>query len=330
MQMQTVGSTAGSTAGLRDLPTLDALQSALDARDMTPGWIRREPPLLWKEMRSEFVPAHWRYDEARAAQLAAGRLIGTDLAERRNFIMRNPKSGAHPATLRTLICAYQSILPGETARSHRHAPHALRVILESRGSYSIVDGEKHPMETGDIVLTPGWSWHGHGHDGNEQAFWFDGLDVPLTTLLEPMFFEEHPEHWEKVHTVTEVSPMRFTWKDTLAALKSASSDAEGHFGPTLELPAPTMPTITLRVHRWGRGWTSRPFRHAANTVYVVMQGSGRSVIGESQFEWQFGDTIAAPAWRRIEHHASEDAVVFAMSDENLMRWSHYYRREALA
>lgn len=71
-------------------------------------------------------------------------------------------------------------------------------------------------------------------------------------------------------------------------------------------------------------------RHAANSVFVVMQGGGRSVIGESQFDWQFGDTLAAPGWRRIEHHATEDSVVFEMSDENLMRWSRYYRREALA
>ena len=49
------------------------------------------------------------------------------------------------------------------------------------------------MESGDIVLTPGWHWHGHGHDGQEQAYWFDGLDVPLTHLLEPMFFEDHPD-----------------------------------------------------------------------------------------------------------------------------------------
>ena len=81
---------------------------------------------------SEFLPAHWRYAEAKAAMQAAGRLIGTDLAERRNFVMRNPIPGNDIATLRTLICAYQSILPGEKARSHRHSPHALRVILESR------------------------------------------------------------------------------------------------------------------------------------------------------------------------------------------------------
>jgi gentisate 1,2-dioxygenase len=314
---------------LRSLPDLDALVGAIGARNMTPGWIRRPKPILWPEMKSEFVPAQWRYAEAKAAMQAAGRLIGTDLAERRNFVMRNPIAGNEIATLRTLVCAYQSILPGEKARSHRHAPHALRVILESRGSYSTVQGEKTPMETGDIVLTPGWHWHGHGHDGSEQAFWFDGLDVPLTHLLEPMFFEEHPEGWEKVETVTETSPMRFAWADTLAALDKAPADTTGHFGTTITLPAPTMPTITIKVHKWPAGVLMKPYRHAANTVYVVMQGGGTSTIDTSRFDWSFGDTIAAPAWNRIEHHAAADTIMFSMSDENLMKWSHYYRIEAM-
>ncbi len=314
---------------LRNLPSLDALQAAIGDRNMTPGWIKREVPILSREMKSKFVPAHWSYVEAKAAQIAAGRLIGTELAERRNFVMRNPIPGNDFATLRTLVCAYQSILPGEKARSHRHAPHALRVILDSRGSYSTVQGEKTPMETGDIVLTPGWHWHGHGHDGDDQAFWFDGLDVPLTHLLEPMFFDEHPDGWEPVDTVTEVSPMRFAWTDTLAKLERAPADGPGHFGATIELPAPTMPTIGIKVHRWPTGWRNAPYRHAANTVYVVMQGSGTSKIGDSTFTWSFGDTIAAPAWSRIEHHADADTVMFAMSDENLMKWCYYYRLEAL-
>jgi gentisate 1,2-dioxygenase len=328
--MTVMDATTHALEHLRTLPSLEALQREIGARNMTPGWIRREKPILWPEMHSDFVAAHWRYAEAKAAMQAAGRLIGTDLAERRNFVMVNPHPGNNYATLRTLICAYQSILPGEKARSHRHSPHALRVILESRGSYSIVNGHKHPMESGDIVLTPGWCWHGHGHDGTEQAYWFDGLDVPLTQLLEPMFFEEHPDGWETVHTTAETSPMRFAWRDTEAALEREKPDAAGHFGATIELAAPSMPTIALKVHRWGRGWRSRAFRHSANVVYVVMRGEGESRIGERSFAWGFGDTIAAPAWHRIEHRADADSVIFAMSDEQLMRWAKYYRFEALA
>jgi len=315
---------------LKKLGSLEALQAAIGARNMTPGWIRRDKPILWHEPQSDYVPMHWRYAEAKAAMLAAGRLIGTDLAERRNFVMRSPVPGNDWKTLRTLVAAYQSILPGEQARSHRHAPHALRVILESRGSFSIVNGHKHPMETGDIVLTPGGCWHGHGHDGAEQAYWFDGLDVPLVHLLEPMSVEDHPDGWEKIHTVAEDSPMRFKWADTQQAIAAEAPDAAGHFGRTIELPAPTMPTIQIRVHGWAKGERTRPYRHLANTIFVVMKGAGRSRIGDSTFEWGFGDTIAAPLWNRIEHEATEDTILFAMSDEALMQWTRYYRFEGLA
>jgi gentisate 1,2-dioxygenase len=279
-------------------------------------------------MRSAFLPARWRYAEAKAAMRSAGRLIGTDLAERRNFVLRNPAPGNDFATLRTLVCAYQSILPGEKARSHRHAPHALRVILESRGSYSIVNGDKHPMETGDIVLTPGWSWHGHGHDGAEQAYWFDGLDVPLNQLLEPMFFEEHPLGFEPVTRVTADSPMRFSWQWIRQDLKTASQDE--FFGRTITLAAPAMPTLTLKVHAWPAGWRNRPYRHSVNTVYVVMQGEGQSMVGDQTFDWSFGDSVAVPAWTRIQHQAGAASILFAMSDENLMRWVRYHRFEALS
>ncbi|MBM3486155.1 MAG: cupin domain-containing protein [Alphaproteobacteria bacterium] len=296
---------------------------------MTPGWIPRPQPILWHEPNTPFKPAHWEWRVSKAGLDAAGRLINTELAERRNLVMRNPSNPNGIATTRTLVSAYQMILPGEKARSHRHAPHALRVILDSRGSYSVVDGNKHPMETGDIVLTPGWCWHGHGHDGDRPAYWFDGLDVPLNHLLEPMFFEEHPDGFERVHTLTETSPYRFAWADTQRALETAPVDAEGFQGRRIRLEAPSMPTMALSVNRWDTGFRSRPYRAVANQIFVVMQGAGRSTIGEAELRWSFGDVFCAPVWKRIQHAASADAVVFSMSDEALMKFCHYYRHEAL-
>ena len=89
----------------------------------------------------------------------------------------------------------------ESRRRTAIRAHALRVIIDAKGAFSTVNGEKMPMETGDVVLTPGGCWHGHGHDGDRAAYWFDGLDVPVTHLLEPMFFEEHPDKYEKIARV---------------------------------------------------------------------------------------------------------------------------------
>jgi gentisate 1,2-dioxygenase len=121
--------------------------------------------------------------------------------------------------------------------------------------------------------------------------------------------------------------MRFTWDWIQQELSRASSD--DFFGKTLELPAPSMPTLHLKVHAWRAGWRNRPYRHSANVVHVVMRGEGSSVIAGRRFDWRYGDTLAIPAWTRVEHHAASDAVVFDMSDEALMRWTRYYRLEAL-
>lgn len=312
---------------------VDDLVARIADENCTPGWIQHERPLMWPRPQSTFVPAHWPYARIKPALQAAGRVIGTDRAERRNFILRNPIPGNDFATTRTLIGAYQSILPGERARSHRHSPHALRVILESRGSYSVVNGRKHPMETGDIVLTPGGHWHGHGHEGPEQAYWFDCLDIPLVHLLEPMSAEEHPQGWESEVVEESTSPMRFAWADTCRALDAQAARETPQearlFGTSVELPAPTMPTIGIHVHRMQAGWQGAPYRHNASSIFVVLQGQGRSQVGELQFDWAFGDVIAAPMGVTLRHQAREDAVVVELTDAKLMRHCAYYRLEEL-
>jgi gentisate 1,2-dioxygenase len=312
---------------------VDDLIQRIAAENCTPGWIRHERPLMWQRPKSSFAPAHWQYARIRPALLAAGRVIGTDQAERRNFILRNPVAGNDFGTTRTLIGAYQSILPGERARSHRHSPHALRVILESRGSYSVVNGRKHPMETGDIVLTPGGSWHGHGHEGAEQAYWFDCLDIPLVHLLEPMGNEEHPQGWESDVVDEPHSPLRFVWADTrqaLAAQAARESAAQTRlFGTTIELPAAAMPTIGIKVHRMAAGWQGRAYRHNASSIFVVLQGQGRSQVGAANYPWAFGDVIAAPMGVVLRHQAQQEAVIVELTDEKLMRYCAYYALEEL-
>ncbi|HXJ02455.1 MAG TPA: hypothetical protein VNH44_14625, partial [Micropepsaceae bacterium] len=95
--------------------SLDELYAQLKPMNVGPGW-NKPTPSLWESPRKTFVPAHWRYREAKAALDAAGRLINTELAERRNLILFNPVPGNDYATTRTLLAAYQMILPGEKAR----------------------------------------------------------------------------------------------------------------------------------------------------------------------------------------------------------------------
>ena len=102
----------------------------------------------------------------------------------------------------SLYCGLQVIAPGEIAPAHRHSPNALRFIIEGQGAYSTVEGERVPMRPGDFVLTPGWTWHDHGHLGSEPVIWLDALDNPFGQFFGAIFREEYPHD---THPVTHTS-----------------------------------------------------------------------------------------------------------------------------
>lgn len=311
------------------LNSLDDLYAEAERLDVTPGWVSRDRPIFWKEPRTDFVPTHWRYGDIKAALTSAGSLIDVALAERRNLILRNPFPGNNFATVKTLVCAYQMILPGEVAPSHRHSAHALRVILDGHGSYSIVDGERTPMESGDVVLTPGGHWHGHGHDGSEPAYWLDGLDIPSVHLMEPMFYEEHPDKYEEIASVAASSRFRFSHDSILSKLDKAKPGADHMNGPRITLETPDMPMMGVTVERLERGFQTTKQRSTANRIFVVMDGEGETVIGDEKFAWKRGDTFVVPTWTAFGSTASSDSLLFSMSDEPLMRAFKYYRSEQL-
>ena len=316
------------TASAAPIATLDDLYREAERLNVSPAWIPRDPPILSDKPLSEFVPAHWGYGEIKAALDAAGKLIDVKWSSRRNFVMRNPFPGSNFSTARTLVCAYQMILPGEVAPSHRHSSHALRVIIDGVGAYSIVNGQKMPMDAGDVVLTPGWFWHGHGHDGDAPAYWFDGLDVPLTHLYQLTFFEEHPQKYEPVVSVVQDSPFRFTRDSIRRGLDQARPDPEGFHGPRITLDAPDMPVMGLAMERLEAGKKTRAQRSTPNHVFLACEGRGTSLIDGAPFVWQRGDTFVVPSWHKIEHHAAADSVLFDLSDEPLMRFSKYFSQQA--
>jgi gentisate 1,2-dioxygenase len=317
-----------ATVPVSPISTLDDLYREAERLNVSPAWIPRNPPILSDRPLSEFVPALWGYAEIKAALDAAGKLVDVRWSSRRNFVMRNPFPGNGFATARTFVCAYQMILPGEVAPSHRHSSHALRVIIDGLGAYSIVNGEKMPMDAGDVLLTPGWFYHGHGHDGDAPAYWFDGLDVPLTHLFELTFFEENPQRYAPAVSVVKDSPFRFSRDSIRRGLDQARPDPEGFHGPRIVLEAPDMPVMGLSMERLDAGSKTRAQRSTPNHVFQVCEGRGTSLIDGTPFVWQRGDTFVVPSWHKVEHHAAADSVLFDMSDEPLLRFSKYYRQQA--
>jgi gentisate 1,2-dioxygenase len=306
----------GTTPDFDSAATLPELHAMLERIQVKNGWAKPTPS-LYPEPKQRFAGAHWAFKDARAALHAAGRLVGTEWAERRNLILANPVAGNEYPTVTTLVAAYQMVKGGEKARSHRHTPNAMRIVVEAAPeTYTIVDGVNVPMEPGDVLLTPNWSYHGHDNRSAQDAYWIDILDAPLVQLLGPMFFEHHPEATERTETMAPQSPMRFAFREWSVRLdkQPAASGVQ-----LLELGPPTLSTFDRTAIRLRAASQWKCPQATVNQIFVVVQGEGSSEIGGTRMQWARGDVIAAPSWMPQVHEARSDATLVRMSDAPVMR-----------
>src|SRR6185295_19156731 len=147
----------------------------LDKKNTAPLW-EVLSDLFPPEPQPASVPALWKYSELRPLLLEGAALITVEEAQRRVLILANPGLRGVPQITQSLYAGMLLILPGEIAPSHRHVSSALRFVIESKGAYTAVDGERTTMHPGDFILTPSWTFHDHGNEGNTPAIWLDGLD----------------------------------------------------------------------------------------------------------------------------------------------------------
>lgn len=295
---------------------IEELHRLLAEARMGPGWNRPQPSFSPTPGKS-FLAAHWSYRLAKPALDAAGRFVSTEVTERRNLILNNPAAGNSYATARTLVAAYQMVERNETARSHRHTPNALRLVVDTEpGMFTIVDGKKIPMLPGDVVLTPGWSWHGHRNESRARAYWIDVLDAPLVRLLEPMFFEPFPDEFETADDVDEHSPMRFAWADICRRLGSQPHSSPGC--SEILLGPPALSTMALYVARLDDKAERARRRTTANSIYAVIDGAGVAKVEERMFEWRRGDVFVVPAWREYRLRAEVQSYLLRVTDEPVL------------
>jgi gentisate 1,2-dioxygenase len=311
-------------AALKGARNLDDLYKVFNVNHYTAGWHKKRPS-LWDEPKSDFKPQHWRYEEAVAALDRAGDWVGTELAERRNLIMFNPVGDNDYDTVRTVISAYQMIKPGEYARAHRHTPNALRLILDAEpGLYTVVNGVKLPMNAGDVLLTPNWCWHSHCNEGRHNGYWLDFLDVPLVHLLGPMFYEQYPGGFQPVTSEPNSHP--FVYSRAWVVEEIAQQPADKNGIRRLALPSREhIPTIELSYLQVPKDAQTGVQRSTASRVFAATSGRGRATIGELCTEWTRGDVLAVPSWVPFDIGASEDALLFEVSDEPTLRMLGFYR-----
>jgi len=274
------------------------------------------------------TPYLWSYERLRPFCERAARLVGTELAERRVFMLINPALKP-PYTTDTLYAGLQTILPGETARAHRHTPFALRFIIEGERGFTAVEGEKVMMERGDMVLTPSWEWHDHGNEGDRPMIWMDGLDLPLYHMLPVNFTEHYAQLRYPSELLKTASNRRYPWAEMQAKLDAAPGATAEERYRLRSNGAEISATSGASAIRIDAGASTAPLRETASAIMHVYEGSGRSRIGTTVLEWKQGDTFAVPGWQTAVHENIGDrsAYLFRFDDRPLVQALAMYRSD---
>jgi gentisate 1,2-dioxygenase len=309
--------------------------------------------LLLREPTTKATPHVWKYDGLRSHLLESAEVISAEEAERRVLILENPSMRGESCITEALYGGLQLIMPGEVAPAHRHSPSALRFIIEGTGAYTAINGEKAYMERGDLILTPSWVWHDHGHEGDVPVVWLDGLDIPFVKYLGPVFAEPYPaERFPDAHAPgdnvaryganmlpfgaqveTRHSPIfHYRYTETRAALErlAKSKEFDACHGVKMEYvnPAtggPVMSTIGCYMQRLPKGFRGATYQSTAAWVYNVVEGHGRTKVGDTVLEWGPRDVFVIPEWYPHHHEASDDAYLFSFSDLPIHRKMGLFR-----
>jgi len=337
-----------STLGtLAELPA--AYVDGLTAHNLVPLWPSLRKALPHGAPLRRTVPVVWHYSDVRPRLLEAGELTPIEKAERRVLVLANPGLGLeNMQATPSIYVGLQLIMPRETAPSHRHTPSAVRFVIEGEGGFTIVDGEKLPMQRGDLILTPALLWHEHCHEGSGPVIWLDALDLPTVFALEasyalegpPQAVRNQPDHSQTHYRRAGLLPyralsgartayplLRYPWEEVREALSALGpgneADAMVHLAyvnpqtGTECLPMLGFSAIMLRP-----GETAKPPRRSASAVLHVIEGEVETEVDGVTLGAEANDTMAVPTHAKVRianKSARQPAFLFQVDDAPMQR-----------
>ncbi len=339
------------------LGTIDELPSdyvaQLSALGALPLWPSLRGILPYDKPTNRTLPHLWKYEALRPLLLRAGELTPMDKAERRVLMLANPGLEGEPFATASIFFGLQLILPGETAPNHRHSPSAVRLIVEGEGGFTTVEGERCPMEKGDVVLTPALLWHEHEHRGKGPMVWLDALDAPVVVRSEAAYCIEgalqrannRPDASQTRFRRAGLVPydaldrppadyplVRYPWSEVRGALEDMAS-AAGRDEPVQlayvnpETGRECMPVLGFSAIMLRPGEELAPRRRSASSGYLVVGGAGESEINGTTLTWQENDVLAAPTHATLRHRNASSklpAFLIQIDDAPMQRKLGFY------
>lgn len=341
---------------------LDDLYGDMKRASLTPLWQLEADIMPWQP-KPKAVPWLWKWSGLFDIARRSGNLVPIERGgDRRAIALSNPGLEGKPFATPTMWAAVQWLNGREVAPAHRHTAQAVRFIIDGKGAYSTVEGDKVYLERGDMVINPPWYWHDHGSDADGAAIWMDGLDIPLNLYLDASFFEPAARESQEVTAVLNETVLKYgvgqlrpawesralnyspisvyKWADTERALQNlASAEAWSPFDDVaLEYTNPhtgaaVMDTMTCWIQMLRPGVRTKAHRQVNSSVYHVFEGHGSTIVDGVLFEWAQGDMFVIPSWAAHEHRNGSDderAVLFSIQDTPVMTALGKYREEAFA
>jgi 1-hydroxy-2-naphthoate dioxygenase len=250
--------------------SLEELNRELKENHLIGYWTIPNTSTGFREPEPGFRPFLWKWKSIRAALEKAAQHIRPEEAFRRFIGYQHPdlKLG----TTHTLLMGAQMVRPGEFAPAHRHIMEAIRFVVEGHGAATIVEGEPLPMEEGDLITTPNWSWHDHINTGDQPIVWLDGANGPMIhyyqvgfanpyhqqqqTVTKPLGWSQHIYGTLQPRIAspspaanTSRPPYRYSWEETQRAFKALAESPGDPFDSVLLryvdplTGGPTLPTM---------------------------------------------------------------------------------------
>jgi gentisate 1,2-dioxygenase len=333
-------------------------------RDYIDAMLSHNTLPLWPSLRAllphdtpsrKTQPVRWRYADIRPNLLRAGELVPIEKAERRVLVLCNPGLGLESLKATpTIYVGLQLILPGETAPNHQHTPSAVRIAIEGRGAFTLVDGEKLAMEKGDLILTPSGLWHEHGHEGDGPFIWMDALDLPLIYGIEASFSLEGAAQsvgkrlgfggasfngaglipYRSLDERRVPYPLlRFAWRDVKASLTALASVTPKGRAVHLAYVNPEtgrecLPTLGLSALQLRPGEHIHFPKRSASAVLHIVEGGGAVTIDGIVHAFEEADVLAVPTHSSVavcNTSSSSSVYLIVVDDAPLHRKLGIYR-----
>jgi gentisate 1,2-dioxygenase len=228
----------------------------------------------------------------------------------------------------------------------------VRFVLEGNGAETTVDGKVCPLNRGDLILTPGLTWHAHSNQSDKRVVWVDMLDLPLIGKLGASFYDPGPaqnlphsavtladESYARggLLPVTDHSPVnhspRVRWSiaEVLDVLQRTPENLDGSRIVRYTDPVsggaitPTLDVYAVELHSTR---STQNYRNVGSTVCVVIDGEGETRVGDQIHNWKEKDIFTLPNWTWRSHRAySRTAHLLHVTDREFFRRAGLYREQ---